>query len=375
MDEPSRGSPLRSIGWGLFLASSWTWCIGAFLPLLLLRDWGWQGFVVFALPNVIGATTVGFLWTSERSRAFTERRRGLLAWFSVATLSYQAFFIAWMAPSIVTATLGAAPEAPIGGEQWMAWLMAMAAFALVVSGGRGRDRAWILLGTIVSLGSYALWLRHGVGTGDAAVVGIAPPLDLWLLAPAIAMGFLVCPHLDLTFHRVLQRDGTRLPWLVFAPAFTAMLFITVSGWRGVTGAFAAWWFIQVSFTAAAHARELRASTIRGVGLLIPVAVLLGAFAGRPGFGDEAIYLRFLGLYGAVFPGIALLLWRGRSGIAILFFLAVAIPAFEVGFLGSEGDGATRWAWAPLIPIALLLGMLAIPRRIEHSDTSPAVRAE
>lgn len=395
MEEPERGSYVRSIGWGLFLASSWTWCIGAFLPLLLLRDWGWKGFVVFAVPNVIGATAVGFLWTRDRSMAFTARRRALLAWFSLATIAFQSFFLAWVAPALVAATLGAtsrgAPhDGPLAGlaaltaldpdprGQWTAWFIAMVVFALVVGGargGRGADRAWIALGTIVTLGSYALWMRHGFGSQSIANTGVAPSRDLWLLAPAIALGFLVCPHLDLSFHRVLQRDGTRTPWLIFAPAFAAMLLFAASGVGGITGAFAAWWFIQVALTAAIHARELRACSMPLAAMLVPAAVLIGAIAGRPGFGDESIYLRFLGLYGAVFPAVALLGWRGWSGLSMLGFLAIAIPAFELGFVGPDGLGGDRWAWAPLIPIVLLLGMLAIPRKLEQSENSPPLRTE
>lgn len=413
MDEPSHGSPLRSAGWGLFLASSWTWCIGAFLPLLLLRDWGWTGFVVFAVPNVLGAAAVGFLWTRERSFAFTQRRRVLLAWFSAATLAYQIFFLAWMAPVVVQATMpwiggqslaSAVPTAlpvsaePGVGAAWIAWAIIVAVLSLIVGGGRGRDSAWIALGVIATLGSYLLWMRDGWRVGDAGPTGASPALDLWLLAPAIWLGFLVCPHLDLSFHRVVQRDGSRLPWLLFVPFFLALIVMTTSAFTTaidapvahegagrpthpatagvvISGAFAAWWFIQIAFTAALHARELHASPMRGARWLVPVAVAVGAVAGRPGSGDEATYLRLLGLYGAVFPAIALLLWRGRGGAAILGYLAVALPAFELGFLGRDGSGLARWAWAPLIPIALLLGLLVFPARMKNVRTAAPAASE
>ena len=42
------------IGWAAFLASSWTWCIGMFLPVLMIRDYGGWGWAVFALPNILG---------------------------------------------------------------------------------------------------------------------------------------------------------------------------------------------------------------------------------------------------------------------------------------------------------------------------------
>ena len=54
--------------WGLFLASSWTWCIGMYLPVPLLREYGWAGFLAFAIPNLVGCTVFGYLVSRERSR-------------------------------------------------------------------------------------------------------------------------------------------------------------------------------------------------------------------------------------------------------------------------------------------------------------------
>ena len=45
---------VKSFLWAFFLACSWTWCVGMFLPVLLVRNWGIWGWVVFAVPNVIG---------------------------------------------------------------------------------------------------------------------------------------------------------------------------------------------------------------------------------------------------------------------------------------------------------------------------------
>src|SRR5690242_7362807 len=56
-----RTSWLRVLGWGAYLACSWTWCISMFLPVLLVRDYGVWGFVVFAVPNVIGAGAMGWV--------------------------------------------------------------------------------------------------------------------------------------------------------------------------------------------------------------------------------------------------------------------------------------------------------------------------
>ena len=53
----SGGSSLQSrsagLPWAIYLGASWTWCIGMFLPVLLVREYGAWAWVVFAVPNVI----------------------------------------------------------------------------------------------------------------------------------------------------------------------------------------------------------------------------------------------------------------------------------------------------------------------------------
>src|SRR6266404_3216610 len=62
--SPTRYSTLNWLGWAVFLAVSWTWCIGMFLPVLLVRDYGLWGWIVFAVPNMIGAAAMG--WVMHR---------------------------------------------------------------------------------------------------------------------------------------------------------------------------------------------------------------------------------------------------------------------------------------------------------------------
>ena len=44
---------LSTAGWGIYLSCSWTWCIGMYLPVILLRDFGWPWLLAFAIPNVL----------------------------------------------------------------------------------------------------------------------------------------------------------------------------------------------------------------------------------------------------------------------------------------------------------------------------------
>jgi len=340
-----------------------------FLPVILLREWGWRGFWLFAAVNVLGAAAVGFLWTRARSEAFIARRRVLLVAFSLATISFQASFMAWMGWSAALDPLSTAlgESGPFVSDltrPWFAWLVASGAIVLVTMLGGSRRAGWRELGGIATIGSLLLWLAYGTEGWRLVGDGSAPAIDLWFIAPAISLGFIVCPHLDLSFHRVVGSGAGRLAWVVFAVAFLPMLLFAASsfGLRGplVAAPLVAWWFVQASFTAAVHAREVRLLALPGANGLVVLALVIGAVAGAPIFGGEPTYLRFLGLYGAVFPGIALLLWRGYRSLGILGWLAVAIPCFEAGFLGIRGLGADRIAWAILPPIALLLGLLIVP---------------
>ncbi|MEO0631212.1 MAG: hypothetical protein AAFY46_10885, partial [Planctomycetota bacterium] len=60
----SRFAPL---GWAAFLGVSWTWCIGMYLPILMVRDLGLAGYLVFAIPNVVGAAAMGWVLRSPAS--------------------------------------------------------------------------------------------------------------------------------------------------------------------------------------------------------------------------------------------------------------------------------------------------------------------
>src|SRR4051812_32860256 len=78
------------LGWAVYLATSWTWCIGMFLPVLLVRDYGTWGWFVFALPNVVGAAAMGWiLRTREQSVRIVDQHRFACLAFSFVTITFQ----------------------------------------------------------------------------------------------------------------------------------------------------------------------------------------------------------------------------------------------------------------------------------------------
>src|SRR5437867_11572481 len=90
-------SPLHVFLQATFLACSWTWCIGMFLPVLLVRDYGGWAWVVFAVPNVFGAAALGgVIRSQESSRKIVENHRAPCLAFSLVTIAFQLIFAIWI---------------------------------------------------------------------------------------------------------------------------------------------------------------------------------------------------------------------------------------------------------------------------------------
>ena len=73
----------------MFVACSWTWCIGMYLPVLLIRDFGWWSFAAFAIPNCLGAA--GFGWavlTEARSRSLMLMHAPAIRAFALVTVAF-----------------------------------------------------------------------------------------------------------------------------------------------------------------------------------------------------------------------------------------------------------------------------------------------
>jgi hypothetical protein len=84
------------LGWAVYLAMSWTWCIGMFLPVLLVRDFGVWGWVVFAVPNVLGAAAMGWVLSRDNSYKIVQQHHAAVHAFSVITVAFQLFFLVWV---------------------------------------------------------------------------------------------------------------------------------------------------------------------------------------------------------------------------------------------------------------------------------------
>ncbi len=396
MDDAG-ASPARSYSpflWAAYLACSWTWCIGMFLPALLVRDYGWTGAVVFFVPNALGAAAMGWVIASpSSSQRITKNHEGAAVLFSAVTIAFHVFFLIWALGQVNR--IGGVPTWGLGvvggGAVGVIVLMRL------VRGGGGPGLggvSWLVW--LVSVGVLALLLARPAFTPDTA--RYLPPTAvtgslLWL-APVCVFGFALCPYLDLTFHHARQQSsGGRLAFGVgFLVLFPVMIGLTMvyagpfiallADDRGVTLAWAPWvgvavlthLVVQLLFTVSVHQEQIAASGLADRGRLLMVmlagaAMVLGLVHPElPGVGEmsgaEVVYRCFMAFYGLVFPAYVWLVMIPRDGTDAPGFMrralrvwalsvGIAAPMFWMGFIG----GREIWL-APGIAVVLLARLFA-----------------
>ena len=347
-----------TVGWGLFCACSWTWCIGMFLPIILLREFGWPGFLVFAVPNVLGCAAFGYVLGNASRRAdLLSRHQPATVLFSATVIGYHMFFAAFLATMVARGS-----SAPLAGA------LALPVGVYVVGYGLSRlpARAWLPMAAVLYAGSMVTFASVGAAPLRAIQwSGSLTGADLACLAPVFVFGFLLSPYLDLTFHRALRSSPSRHCFAVFGIAFVPILLLTAAYRGGFTPAIIGYIVAQSIFTVAAHFRELRAASWphgrgpRWALLAIPAAA--AGLALLPGDGERT-YLRLLGLYGLFFPAyvLAFMARRGSGAPRIRGLLVYGgamlafAPALEAAFIHSI-------TWPAVIPVAVMIGWAAVRR--------------
>lgn len=386
MSVSGNGSPLRTLGWAAFLGASWTWCIGMFLPVLLVRDYGLWAFVVFAVPNVIGAAAMAWvLRDAEASlRTMTKHLPAIVA-FSLVTLAFHLFFLF----CIVMPLVGSWFILPIA-------VLAILIFFLIAHQAPG---GWLIAAAVALAASVAIFVLLG-GRGALAAPAQQGQLSsvalLWLL-PVSIFGFALCPYLDITFHRARQAtspaDGRLAFGVGFGVFFLAMIVLTLlyaplvimrgaalGDVTAVPAASMAVWLVavhmavQAGFTIAAHVhyagRRLGAIGLEAgtVFLLVSVMLLIGAMIVaarvtdyRGLTGAELGYRCFMAFYGLVFPAYVWICmvptrtseFAPRRALATFIFATlIAAPMFWMGFI------ERRMVWLlPGVGVVLLAGLV------------------
>lgn len=327
-----------------------------FLPVLLLRDLGLAGFLVFAVPNVLGAAAMGWIiHSAEQSRQIVARHLSACVWFSLITIIFHAFFAAWMIRRLAGPSSGIA----VAG--------AFAFFWLILQWPRGGKFLAAILVLVVSL----VVMGWGFHRGELPYVATAipnspthlPAIDALWLGPACLFGFVLCPYLDLTFHAARQGLNPSESRFAFAQGFgfyfLIMILCTMAYSGPLVGRFdrqlfpqlalilAIYFIVHSGFVVAAHVQQLASRAhqikIRTFALfctLVVAAVLLGSMSRglreHHGFTlGEIIYRCFLGFYALVFPAyVWLRMVPGqRSDLRLLMTIVILLPLYALAFVG------------------------------------------
>ena len=365
--------------WGAFLATSWTWCIGMFLPVLLVRDYGLAGFLIFALPNMIGAAAMGtVLKTPESSRRLVSGHAAACSAFSIVTILFHLFFVIWVVQGLI------GPAAI-----WITALLTAAMFVASAGDRAARRVAVCVLG--VSLFAFAIAYLRSNRADFAPFGNLKPTRDLLGLAAACTVGFALCPYLDLTFHRAREATASRSGAFAFAIGFLGLfpLMILFTLWyaplmapgrwpalsRTLAWVLAAHLMIQTALTVALHARSLimqraeRAAVTGSAVGLVAVALLIAGFIALPlssgPLTGETVYRLFMSFYALPFPAyvwICIVPLGGTPGAltrrGLITFLATVILAAPFFWLAFFGGRMTL-----LLPAValLLLARFTLPR--------------
>jgi hypothetical protein len=358
-----------------------------FLPALLVRDNGVWAWVVFALPNVIGAAGMG--WVLQRqgaSEQLVSRHAAAMTAFSVVTILFHVLFLGWVLMWL-------------GGQKWV---LAAAGMGVVFYPLLRARRATLVLSAIVLAASLAAFVVAVLDVERAPVPSVTTTSDLFPLAIVCLLGFLLCPYLDLTFHRARQATGTYAAIASFTIGFGVffLLMILFTLWyapmvlpadAGGTGAavvgmvglaIAAHMAAQSGFTVAAHAVEIAkrirarrrdgqwgalAGLLVGIGLLVATLVVRdrGGYLSQNGrilSGPELGYRLFMSFYALIAPAYVLAVlipWpRSRSTekqrwIGFAIALAVATPAFWFAFIEQQ----MYWALVGVAAVLLVRPIL------------------
>jgi hypothetical protein len=365
-----------------------------FLPVLFVRNWGILAWVVFAIPNIVGAAAMGFV---IRSREISERillqHQPAVAWFSLITIAFHIYFNYWF----------------IGNRLMGPWALVIpvAAFFIFWTAGRRQPELDPKLSTIVWLLSLAAFIAFAAYDGFQPRLLPArwPTYELLWLIPVCIVGFALCPYLDATFHRALLANGPRAPMvfsLGFGLFFLIMILFTLYYTRpmaalihpGNAGTVASTivylvgchMSIQSAFTVSLHVRELERMTIAPrfrIALIstLFVAALLAAFVTKVDLhrfigldGGEAGYWLFMSFYSIFFPAYVwlfilprakpLILDR-RTLLILIPLLLITATLFWIAMLHRQ-----MWLLAPGLLI-LLLARLLPARKQSSSPVSAA----
>ncbi len=324
-----------------------------FLPVIVLHRYGWEGFAMFAIPNVIGCTLFGYIVrTPERSKALVEKFAPAMSLFSIVTIAFHALFIAiMMLMHCENATL------------WATWVVPL---AIVIVGGVIAllpSRVWPYAALVVWVTSVVVGFT--LLPIEVDLTQTSPWQDVLWLTPITTFGFLFCPYLDPTFHRTIQSSPSKHAFGIFGITFATMIAVTCLYHDAIldtlTWGIGIHLVMQTIFTLGVHFKEgamvwVQSRRIQFVCVALLASVIAIGIAHRSHATDEGLindYLRFFVFYGLVFPGLVSTFMATRRTfttkrvIAFSIIALVSLPLLERGYIGES-------PWLTMLPVIALL---------------------
>lgn len=374
-----QSKPLHALTAAFALASSWTWLIGMFFPVLMIEDFGWPGWLVFFVPNAIGAASVGLYLSSARVAGFVRTHAVAVRLFTLVTVFFQGFVFAQLLGLSGIGDAWGVPPFALSAVGACVVLVALAAIVTRVRTLAGVAK-WGLPVFLFSM--IVLLVGHATGgtlTKPPSAGTIPMPAVLLALA-GTSLGFLTCPFLDATLLRIREATPGRCGTLAFSLGYFGPFALLV----GMTGLYAggfldraalshyvfAHMLVQAAYTAGFHAWAWRTLPCPLAGMTItrgarfPLGVLL--IGGAAGLLWPLAHLRLgyeflLSAYALPFPAYIWIVcvWAKRPGRRAMAVWAGAVcvagPCFAIGYLGKE------WAFVPLGVACVLVAPLILGR--------------
>jgi hypothetical protein len=399
----SRFRWLDTLGWAAYLGVSWTWCIGMFFPVLLIRDYGVAGWLAFAIPNVVGAAAMGWV---VRSRGHSEQlvwaHRPAIRLFSIVTVSFHVFFIRWIMSELGSETNIPRWAVHAGSDLatlfWPAALIAPFLLIYLIFKQRG-DRFATGIALLVSITLALIGVKVGLfpffdPMGFRVTIPLGPDADgalnLAYLTPIMIFGFLLCPYLDQTFHRARQKSRQPRSAFVlgFGVFFFAMIVMTLgysvwlhdlSGisellfWMAPMAGILLWvhLMIQSGITMELHLRDATRPDGRELTPASIISLVLayagGTYASLASANGEGTYRIFMGFYALIFPAYVLICmqpWRKVTAAPCLrqwvFFAGAVILAGPFFLMGITGENRLPMFCGLLVVLVMATAERVLP---------------
>jgi hypothetical protein len=389
-----------------------------FLPGLLVRDYGYWGWLAFMIPNILGAAAMGWLLTKGSSERLTRDHRNACVAFSLVTIAFHLHWLGWFVRDVLGTGTIVATVAII--------------FVIALAGGAGgwRDR-YIALGVLaVSLGVLLvtrfldLPRLYEPSIKMSASHAFVDKGLMWL-TPVMVFGFALCPYFDLTFHQAAQVSSKLVRRTAFTLGFCVMFFFIVklsldyasvellllkAGPRlwseqsdaGTYGSVLRSWAtilpwhiaVQIAFTLVVHGRQVALSLPDRAQLpkmfvgCLAMAVIVGFLSfnlpmprAQGMSNGEVGYRIFMGFYGLVFPAYAWIIMIPRRKIGgaptksdLLWWIVPVVFAMPFYWMGMI---ALLPLWfVPGLGAVLLVGvyrMVTLRKQLPPPSDGPLLR--